>query len=114
MVLGLSLGFGIPLFYLLVGMVVYRKVYVLRMTEYRRWQNEAPNALHRWQVYGDDKRPRKEFSYHLWTVRISRKSNPSEIAWFWLVYALCYPIYRFTHPEIKVPSVPKIDELEKL
>jgi len=114
MPLGAILALSIAFCYTLVGIGVYRRVYVLRMREFLRWQNEAPYQQHQYQVYGNDVKPREKFSFQLWMQKIDKRDYPSEIAFLWIFYAIGYPIYRVCHPEVKIPSVTKIQELEKL
>jgi hypothetical protein len=111
--LGPLLGVGIPLFYLAVGMGVFRTQYVKQYTEYLRWQNERPDAQHKSTVYGNETRPRRDFSWDQWKAHVSRMDTPAEIAVLWIFYAIAVPIYKLCHPTVKVPSQARITEITK-
>lgn len=106
---------SITLFYILVAMCVFRRIYVLRMREFLRWQNEDPDQQHKVDPgYSDKTEARSEFTYKLWMGRVSKKDWPGEIAVLWIFYAICLPIYKWCHPTVKVPNQTKIKELENL
>lgn len=103
---------SIILFYILVAMCVFRRIYVLRMREFLRWQNEDPDQQLKYQGYKE--KPRSQFTYTLWLAKVCKKDSPGEIGCLWIFYALCLPIYKWCHPTVKVPNQTKIKELENL
>lgn len=108
--IGLILGLGIPLFYLAVGLTAYRQTYIRQYTAWQRWINEDPDKVDYGQTYA---RPRKQFKFHMY-LRHTDSDGPLCVAFLWPLYMIAYPIRKFCQPTVKIPSVPKIDELEKL
>jgi hypothetical protein len=110
------LGIGIPFFYLMTGLLVYRRTYVIRYTQWQRWVNEAPDRTFTFPTdSGDVIAPRSEVSYSNWLWKSPGIGDPPGlIALFWPLYLLAKPLHAFLRPDVKIPSVPKIDELEKL
>lgn len=106
--MGLILGLGIPVFYFIVALGTYRRVYTLRRIEFLRWQNAKPDDIHFGEL------PRKQVTYNQWMQHVQDKDYPGWVATCWLLYLILMPVVKIARPEVKVPSYTKIEELEKL
>lgn len=114
--MALALWLGIPLFYVLVAMFVYRAKYRTAYSEFLRWKNEAPDEKkYRTGSDGWDsiEKRRREYSYSQFRYYVAIEESPFVCAIFWPFFWVGY-VNEWLHPEVAIPDVAKIKELENL
>lgn len=105
---------GSVLAYILPAMLVYRVQYRKAYTGYLRWKNEKPEALHEmYHEYRYSPIARKDFTWYQYQMSILGEGTPLTLAIGWPFLWLKY-LNKFLHPQVKIPDVAKITELDKL
>lgn len=102
--------------YVAVAVTAYRVQYVRTYKDYRRWQAAKPGEIVNLDYdigYGFVKKERKDVDYwgYFHATEIDRLQPYYHFMWP-LVF-LIFGLWKFLHPEVKVPDVKQIDKLEK-
>ncbi len=112
--MGLLLGLGIPGVYLAGVLITARILHIKVVRSYLRWKNEAPDKKAGFTVgYDFEFRKRKEISELQYQMN-EYTGYDRGVAFLWPFIGPYAAIKGFCFPEVKLPDVTKIDELEKL
>lgn len=108
----------ISVMYIVIVCRTYRASYRRHYTEYLRWQNAHPTR--KLTLYGrspyepDRSRARKDVTWDDYRRQVCRDLPTTAEALSWPVLVWWRPLSRWLHPEVEIPSLAKIDELEEL
>lgn len=102
--------------YVGVALTAYRVQYVRTYKDYRRWQAAKPKEVVNLDYdigYGFVKKERKDVDYwgYFHATEIDRLQPYYHF--MWPIVSLVFVLWKFLHPEVKVPDVQRIDKLEK-
>lgn len=105
-----------PTIYLVGVAISTRVIHIRRSREWMRWKNENPNESYEYftySEYGNGRRAklRKDFVLQDYIKYVSLDYG-RWIAWLWPARGPYALIKRFCFPEVKIPDVARIEELE--
>jgi hypothetical protein len=99
-----------------IAATAYRIQYVKTYKEYLRWQAAEPNTVTKLDFdsgYGFTNKQRSEVDYWSYFRATDIDRLQPYYLLFWPVILLSWVIWKYLHPEVKVPDAPKINKLEK-
>ncbi len=106
---------GSLLGYIVPALFVYRAKYRAAYSGFLRWKNEKPEEVEcrYYGEYGNIEKPRREYTWYQYKRAVMGELTPfwEGVGWplLWLKN-----LNRWLHPEIAIPDMARIDELENL
>lgn len=107
--------FGLSTIYILGALTGVRVMHVRRYTSYLRWKADKPQETTATydNIYNISCK-RVEFTYGQYIRRIASELDSPGWAVIWPLFLPFLAAKRFCLPEVKIPDITKVNELERL